>query len=165
MRSSRRRDSRSTPPPKPKPAPAKPPSKPPSAATSKPEPTDRRKRGPEALGGKWIDFQARTWVLAEKDDILIEATSLRMSKDGLYLRSLIPLPIGTQVLALLKDKPRLTADYIRANKHVLRGRVTDVEQEPMMCKLTIQITLGRVDPESTLKIIDDTKFWWTRSWQ
>ncbi len=162
MRSSRHRNTPARPPAKSKPAAA--PQKP-AAPPSQAAPVNQRKRGPESLGGKWITFQTRTWVLVEKEELLIETTSLRMSKDGLYLRSLTPLPIGTPVLVLLKDKPNLSIDYVKTHKHILKGRVTDLEEEPMMCKLTIQITLGRVNPESTLKIIDDTKFWWTRSWQ
>ncbi len=124
-----------------------------------------KKRGPEALGGKWIDFVTRAWIVLEKDDLILETTCLRMSKSGLYLRCLDPIPVGTKVLALLLDKPFVSADYVKTNKFTMKGVVTDLEQEEMMCKVTVQITLGRVDPSSTMDVHKETKYWWTRSWQ
>ncbi len=125
----------------------------------------KRKRGPEALGGNWIDFRSRAWILVEEEDRLVETTSLRVSKNGVYVRSLHPIKVGTRVLVLILDKPNRTVQYVRTHKFAMKGKVIDLEEEPMMCKMTVHITLGRVDPSSTMETFGETKYWWTRSWQ
>ena len=106
----------------------------------------------------------RCWLLIEKNDWVIETTTVDMSKSGILVRALNPLQIGQPVLMLLLDKPNVTADEIRANKFVLKGKVIRVEQQEMMCRMGIQITFGHVDPVAHEQATADTKFWWTRHW-
>lgn len=137
----------------------------PQSQASSPSIVPRGKKSMDTIPGKWIVFQTRAWVLVEKTGLLLETTSLRISKGGIYLRSLTPIAVGTPILVLLVNKPNLSADYVRNHKHVVKGKVIDLEREPMMCKITVQITLGRVDPSTAIRNYDETKYWWSRSWQ
>jgi len=107
----------------------------------------------------------RCWLLVEKNDWVMETSTLNMSKSGLLVRSLKPVPVGQSVLILLIDKTRVTAAEIRANRFVMRGKVVRVEKLEAMCRMGIQITLGRVNPVAHEKSTGETKYWWTRHWQ
>ncbi len=114
---------------------------------------------------KRMDYRMRCWLLVEKNDWVLETSTLNMSKSGLLVRSLKPVPVGQSVLILLIDKTRVTAAEIRANRFVMRGKVVRVEKLEAMCRMGIQITLGRVNPVAHEKSTGETKYWWTRHWQ
>lgn len=114
---------------------------------------------------KRMDYRMRCWLLVEKNDWVLETSTLNMSKSGLLVRSLKPVPVGQSVLILLIDKPHVTAAEIRANKFVMKGKVVRVEKLEAMCRMGIQITLGRVNPVVHEKSTGETKYWWTRHWQ
>jgi hypothetical protein len=88
-----------------------------------------------------------------------------MSRSGLLVRALNPLPVGQPLLILLLDQPDITPDQIRSNKFVMKGKVVRVETLDMMCRMGIQITLGRPNPVADEEFQRETKYWWTRRWQ
>lgn len=114
---------------------------------------------------KRMTYCTRCWLLNEKNGTVLETTTVNMSKSGLLVRALHPLPVGQPVLILLLDQPKVTAEQIRANRFVMKGKVNRVETLDMMCQMGLQITLGRPNPVADEKLIHETRYWWTRRWR
>ncbi len=129
-----------------------------------PEKPTPRRRVPR---DKRMAYCMRCWLLLENSDTVtvVETITVNMSKTGILVRALNPLTVGQQVLLLLLDDAKVTADEIRASKHVMKGRIVRVETQEMMCRMGIQITFGRPNPVAHEKSVGDTKYWWTRHWQ
>ncbi|RLD96857.1 MAG: hypothetical protein DRI92_06600 [Aquificota bacterium] len=127
------------------------------------KPTPRRR----VQRDKRMTYRIRCWLLVEENDndTVIETNTVNMSKTGLLVRALNPLPIGQRVLILLIDKKSVSADEIRGSQFFMKGKIVRVEPQEMMCEMGIQITFGRPNPVAHEKSAGDTKYWWTRHWQ
>ena len=146
--------------------PRRPSGSPPPAAGHQKEPPEKAPPRPRRMPrDKRMVFCTRCWLLKEPEGTVVETTTVNMSRTGLLVRALHPLPVGQPLLILLLDQPDVTADQIRAHKFVMKGKVVRVETLEMMCRIGIQITLGRPNPVPEEKIIEATKYWWTRRWR
>jgi hypothetical protein len=114
---------------------------------------------------KRMTYRIRCWLLVEDSGTVIETTTADMSKSGLLVRALSSLPVGQRVLILLLDQPKVTAEQIRANKFVMKGKVVRVETQDMMYRMGIHITLGRPNPVAEEPFVRQTRYWWTRRWR
>ncbi len=120
---------------------------------------------PQKPREKRIEMHLPCYLLVEETGYFMQTTTLNISKTGLYVRSLKPMETGLDILCVISDKKNLARIQVKSSKYVMKGRIVRLVKEEMLCKMAIQITLGRVDPLAFLGDTPDGKFWWTRHWQ
>ncbi|MEW6233772.1 MAG: PilZ domain-containing protein [Candidatus Omnitrophota bacterium] len=112
-----------------------------------------------------IDLKVPCYLLVEEEDYLLQTTTINVSKTGMLVRTLDPLKTGQEVICLLSNHTNLNKVLVRCNKYQMKGKIVRVVKEEALYQMAIQITLGRVDPDSFLEGAHFDKHWWTRSWQ
>lgn len=114
---------------------------------------------------KSIELNLNCYLLVVDTEQLMQCTTLEISKSGMLLKSMYPLALSQEVVCLLSNKKNLNRHMVKAAKEAMKGRVIRVEKQPFLFKVTVQITMGRVNPLDAFGLNGDVRSWWSRHWQ
>lgn len=158
-RNDRRRAARAEPARKPASAPVKPTQAPPNVQAP-PRPVSNPLDTENA-----IDINLKCHVYVPDTGQVVQCVTERISKSAMLLKSTHPLAISQEVLCLLSNRENLNRLAIQGAKESMKGTIIRVEKEPFLFKVTVRISIGRVNPLDAFGLGDAPRSWWTRHWQ